>query len=69
LETISMKDTMKGAIAVALAGMALTLSGCGNETANASAAATPDPAAMTAASIDQGAPPVPPAPPSEQAPK
>ena len=64
-----MKDTMKGAIVVALAGTALTLSACGDGKANATAKATPDPAAMTAASIDEAAPAAPSAPPSEQAPK
>lgn len=51
-----MKNMIKGATIVALAAMGLSLSACGGGSPDASAAATPDPADQTAASIDAGAP-------------
>jgi hypothetical protein len=65
-----MKNLIKGAMLASVVTLGLSLSACGSESANASAAATPDPAEQTAASIDQGAPGAPQeAPPPEKAAK
>jgi hypothetical protein len=56
LEGVSMKNMIKGATLVALAAMGLSLSACGGGSSGASAAATPDPADQTAASIDAAVP-------------
>lgn len=66
-----MKNVMKAAVIVSIATLGLSLGGCNSGPANANAAATPDPAEQTAASIDQAAPAAAPAPSEapEKAPK
>ena len=64
-----MKNMIKGATLVALAAMGLSLSACGGGSSEANAAATPDPADQTAASIDAAVPaPVESAPAASEAP-
>ena len=52
-----MKNLIKGATLAALTATSLSLSACGSESTSATAAATPDPAAETPASIDAAFPP------------